>query len=175
MEKSRNEILDKLGIQALNPMQQKFDSCFKEENEIVLLSPTGSGKTLAFLLPIIDALDPNIKEVQALIIAPSRELAIQIEQVIREMGSGFKTNVFYGGRSFSKDQFELNTVPAIVVGTPGRIADHLRRKTFSTDTIKFLVLDEFDKSLEIGFDDDMIDICEKSSLLQLTNQTFLNL
>jgi len=143
---------------------------------VVLLSPTGSGKTLAFLLPIITSLDPTVNEVQALIIAPSRELAIQIEQVIREMGSGYKANVFYGGRSFSKDQLELNTVPTILVGTPGRIADHLRRKTFSTDNIKFLVLDEFDKSLEIGFDDDMIDICEhvptveKKILTSATNE-----
>jgi len=174
--KNQAEILRKLGIKQLNPMQEEMSLAVSATGEIVLLSPTGSGKTLAFLLPIIAALDPNIQEVQALIIAPSRELAIQIEQVIREMGSGYKANVFYGGRSFSKDQMELNTIPSILVGTPGRIADHLRRKTFSHDKIKFLVLDEFDKSLEIGFDDDMIDICEhvpnveKKILTSATNE-----
>ncbi len=174
--KSQAEILNKLGIKQLNPMQEETSLAISATGEIVLLSPTGSGKTLAFLLPIIAELDPHSQEVQALIIAPSRELAIQIEQVIREMGSGYKANVFYGGRSFSKDQQELNTVPSIIVGTPGRIADHLRRNTFGTDKIKFLVLDEFDKSLEIGFDDDMIDICEhvpdveKKILTSATNE-----
>lgn len=175
--KTQKEILSKLGIKALNPMQEEAELAIKAADEVVLLSPTGSGKTLAFLLPIIAALDSKVTEVQALIIAPSRELAIQIEQVVREMGSGYKTNVFYGGRNFSKDQMELNTTPSIIVGTPGRIADHLRRKTFSTDKIRFLVLDEFDKSLEIGFDEDMIDICEhvpeveKKILTSATNKS----
>lgn len=157
-------------------MQQEAGYAIGAANEVVLLSPTGTGKTLAFLLPIIEALNPKVKEVQALIIAPSRELAIQIEQVIREMGSGYKANVFYGGRNFSKDMQELNTTPVILVGTPGRIADHLRRETFNSEHIKILVLDEFDKSLEIGFDDDMIDICEhlpkveKKILTSATNE-----
>ena len=175
--KTQKEILNKLGIKELNPMQEEADLAIQAADEVVLLSPTGSGKTLAFLLPIIAALNPKETQVQALIIAPSRELAIQIEQVIREMGSGYKTNVFYGGRNFSKDQLELNTTPSIIVGTPGRVADHLRRNTFAADKIKFLVLDEFDKSLEIGFDDDMIDICEhipeveKKILTSATNKS----
>lgn len=114
---------------------------------------------MSFLLPIIDELDPLGLEVQALIVAPSRELAIQIEQVLREMGSGFKTSVVYGGRLFSKDKMDLKHRPAILVGTPGRISDHIRRNTFSTSNIKTLVLDEFDKSLEVGFETEMTDIC----------------
>ena len=174
--KNQAQILSKLGIEQLNSMQEETQLAIEASNEVVLLSPTGSGKTLGFLLPIIASLDPKIQQVQALVIAPSRELAIQIEQVIREMGSGYKANVFYGGRSFSKDIQELNTTPTIIVGTPGRIADHLRRKTFDIENIKFLVLDEFDKSLEIGFDDDMIDICEnvpdveKKILTSATNE-----
>lgn len=177
--KDQAAILSKLGIEALNSMQEEASLAIQASKEVILLSPTGTGKTLAFLLPIIASLNPDIKKVQALIIAPSRELAIQIEQVIREMGSGYKANVFYGGRYFSKDMQELNTVPSILIGTPGRIADHLRRQTFEFDEIKFLVLDEFDKSLEIGFDDDMIDICEhipdveKKILTSATNEPLI--
>ncbi len=156
--KEQQHILDKLSIEKLNEMQQEAEIAINSNNNIVLLSPTGTGKTLAFLLPIIKALDADCAEVQALIIVPSRELAIQIEQVTREMGTGFKSNAVYGGRPFSKDKIELNHLPAILIGTPGRIADHLRRGTFSTQNISTLVLDEFDKSLEIGFEEEMKEI-----------------
>ena len=105
--------------------------------------------------PIIAELEPECKEIQALIVAPSRELAIQIEQVLREMGSGYKTAIVYGGRLFFKDKINLKHPPAILVGTPGRISDHIRRNTFTTKEIKTLVLDEFDKSLEVGFETEM--------------------
>ncbi|MEZ5044255.1 MAG: DEAD/DEAH box helicase [Saprospiraceae bacterium] len=156
--KNQKEILGKLGIEKLNPMQEEAQLAIHSCPEVVLLSPTGTGKTLAFLLPIIAELDSEIEAVQALIIAPSRELAIQIEQVTREMGAGYKTNVVYGGRSFSKDVVDLKHPPAILIGTPGRVADHLRRQTISTDHIRVLVLDEFDKSLEIGFESEMSEI-----------------
>ncbi len=158
--KDQVAILNKLGIEQLNPMQLEAEKVIPANSEVVLLSPTGTGKTLAFLLPIIATLDPTLTEVQALIVVPSRELAIQIEQVIREMGSGYKTNAVYGGRSGSKDKIEIKHRPAILVGTPGRIADHIRRENFSTEHIKSLVLDEFDKSLEIGFDNEMTEILE---------------
>ncbi len=157
--KNREAILAKLGIEALNPMQIEAIETIHANDEIVLLSPTGTGKTLAFLLPIIAELDPENPEVQVLILVPSRELAIQIEQVIREMGTGFKTNAVYGGRASSKDRVELKHRPAILIGTPGRIADHLRRETIGVGAIKTLVLDEFDKSLEIGFEGEMSEIC----------------
>ncbi len=156
--KNQKEILQKLGIKELNPMQVEAFNTIVAQPEIILLSPTGTGKTLAFLLPILSQLDPNSIEVQAIILAPSRELAIQIENVARQMGSGFKTNAVYGGRLFTKDKQELKHRPAILVGTPGRIADHLRRESFDTQEIKTIVLDEFDKSLEIGFLDDMSEI-----------------
>lgn len=156
--KEQHHILDKLSIGKLNEMQTAAEIAINSNNNIVLLSPTGTGKTLAFLLPIIKALDADCAEIQVLILAPSRELAIQIEQVTREMGTGFKTNAVYGGRPFSKDKIELNHLPAILIGTPGRIADHLRRGTFSTQNITTLVLDEFDKSLEIGFEEEMKEI-----------------
>ena len=151
-------MLAKLGIDKLNPMQEEARAIIHASSELVLLSPTGSGKTLAFLLPIIAELDSNCSEVQALIIVPSRELAIQIEQVIRNIGSGYKVNAAYGGQSFNQDTINIKHRPALLVGTPGRIADHLRRHTFGTEDIKVLVLDEFDKSLEIGFEKEMKNI-----------------
>lgn len=156
--KNQTNILEKLSIEKLNPMQEEAQAAILSNPEIVLLSPTGTGKTLAYLLPLISELDISCSEVQALIVVPSRELAIQIEQVIREMGSGFKANAVYGGRSGSKDKSEIKHRPAILIGTPGRIADHLRRDNFSSELIKTLVLDEFDKSLEIGFENEMNDI-----------------
>ncbi len=156
--KSQKEILQKLGINKLNPMQEEANLAISSYSDVVILSPTGSGKTLSFLLPLINELDAKCTEVQTIIITPSRELAIQIEQVTKELGSGFKTNVVYGGRSFSKDLIDLKHKPAILIGTPGRITDHLRRKTFSTKNINYLVLDEFDKSLEIGFENEMREI-----------------
>lgn len=159
-KKNQKAILDKLGIEQLNPMQQDAKLAIHSAAEVVVLSPTGTGKTLAFLLPVIHELDKNVSEVQVVILAPSRELAIQIEQVTREMGTGYKINAAYGGTSFSKDKIALKTPPSILIGTPGRIADHLRRKTFNTAHVKTLVLDEFDKSLEVGFEDEMKEIIE---------------
>ncbi|MDB4107453.1 DEAD/DEAH box helicase [Bacteroidia bacterium] len=158
--KTQAQILEKLGITKLNPMQEEAQSIISKNDGTVLLSPTGTGKTLAFLLPLIATLDAQIEEIQALIIAPTRELAIQIEQVIRDMGTGYKTNVVYGGRSGSQDRRDIITRPAILVGTPGRVADHLRRQAFDPSFISTLVLDEFDKSLEIGFEGEMIEILD---------------
>ncbi|MEO9964486.1 MAG: DEAD/DEAH box helicase [Reichenbachiella sp.] len=158
--KDQEAILKKLGIEQLNPMQVAAHEAIANNKEVVLLSPTGTGKTLAFLLPVLAGLDPNSDQVQVLILVPSRELAIQIEQVVREMGSGYKTNAVYGGRAGSKDKIDLKHAPAILIGTPGRIADHMRRETIHTDSIKTLILDEFDKSLEVGFEPEMMDILD---------------
>lgn len=159
-QKSQAEILSKLGIEQLNPMQLAAQKAIETSKEVILLSPTGTGKTLAFLLPLIQQLDATVEEIQLLIIVPSRELAIQIEQVMREMGTGYKVNAVYGGRAGSKDRIEIKHRPAVLVGTPGRVADHLRREAFDTSFIKTLVLDEFDKSLEIGFESEMRDILQ---------------
>jgi len=153
-------MLKKFDIEALNPMQIDAKKAIQSKADVVLLSPTGTGKTLAFLLPLIETLDTNCKEIQLLVLVPSRELAQQIEQVTRKMGSGFKVNAVYGGRAGSLDRIDLRTKPAILIGTPGRVADRLRRDNFSTNHIKTLVLDEFDKSLEIGFEQEMIEIID---------------
>lgn len=156
--KEQQEILEKLNIFQLNEMQEESLSVIKNTTNTVILSPTGTGKTLAFLLPLIERLDPECNDVQALILVPSRELAIQIEQVIRNMGTGYKVNAVYGGRAMSKDKIELKHTPAIIVGTPGRMSDHFLQERFSTKGIKTLVLDEFDKSLEIGFENEMKEV-----------------
>ncbi|MBK5212832.1 MAG: DEAD/DEAH box helicase [Flavobacteriaceae bacterium] len=156
--KDRQDILAKLNIEALNPMQEEAIAVIEKTANTILLSPTGTGKTLAFLLPILKNLDADNTEVQALIVVPTRELAIQIEQVVRNMGSGFKVNAVYGGRAKSKDKIELKHMPAILVGTPGRILDHFDDGRFSKASINTLVLDEYDKSLEIGFESEMSEI-----------------
>ncbi len=153
-------ILNKFEITALNQMQEKASKTIRNKSDIVLLSPTGTGKTLAFLLPLIETLDKNCEEIQILILVPSRELAQQIEQVARQMGSGFKVNAVYGGRSGALDKIDLKHRPAILIGTPGRVADRLRRDKFPLEFITTLVLDEFDKSLEIGFEKEMAEIIE---------------
>lgn len=158
--KDQQAILEKLGIEQLNPMQLEAHKAIAAKDELILISPTGTGKTLAFLLPLIELLDPSLDEVQALILVPSRELAIQIEQVARDMGSGFKINAIYGGRAGYKDKKDLRHPPAILVGTPGRIADHIERENISTRYIEALILDEFDKSLETGFEVQMRAIME---------------
>jgi len=164
--KTQKELLAKLSITTLNQMQEEVVLAISSTPNTVLLSPTGTGKTVAFLLPTIGALDPECTEVQLLILVPSRELAIQIEQVIRQMGSGYKANAIYGGRPISKDKIDLAHTPSIIIGTPGRVADHLRRETFVTSSIKTLVLDEFDKSLEVGFEIQMREILEHLQVLE---------
>lgn len=151
-------MLRKLGVEQLNSMQEEAGKIIRSSKNTVLLSPTGTGKTLAFLLPILAELNPQLEQVQALIIVPARELAIQIEQVLRDMGTGYKVNAVYGGQAVSKDKIYIKHPPAILVGTAGRLADHLRRGTVNPKFIKHLVLDEFDKSLEIGFEEQMKEI-----------------
>ena len=161
--KNKNAILSKLKINQLNPMQEEASLAIYSAKDVFILSPTGSGKTLAFLLPLISLLEKNENQLQSLILVPTRELAIQIEQVIREMGAGYKANAFYGGRAFTKDRQDLNHTPSILIGTPGRIADHIRRNTIDVSNLKSLVLDEFDKSLEIGFEDEMSEIIKATN------------
>ena len=149
------KILEKLKIDSLNEMQLTSLEAAEKECDLILFSPTGSGKTLGFLLPVLKKLDPSIKGVQALILVPSRELALQIEQVFKQMGTGFKVNCCYGGHPIKTECDNLSEPPAVLVGTPGRINYHLKSNNFQTDTIQTLVLDEFDKALEFGFQEDM--------------------
>jgi ATP-dependent RNA helicase DeaD len=160
-----NNILLNLGIENLNEMQEVAQSTILNDNNVLLLSPTGSGKTLAFLLPIFEILQEEISTVQCLILVPSRELGLQIEKVWKKMGTHFKVNVCYGGHSIETEIKNLSNPPAVLIGTPGRIADHIDRGTFKTDTVQTLILDEFDKSLQLGFHEEMSFIIGKLSKL----------
>ncbi len=130
---------------------------------LMLLAPTGSGKTLAFLIPLVNQLRQQAKGVQALIVAPSRELALQIEQVFRAMKTSYKVSCCYGGHSMKIEQSSLSEAPAVIIGTPGRLADHVARKSFDPRTVMMVVLDEFDKSLQMGFQDQLSVIFESLS------------
>lgn len=147
--------LKNLQIASLNKMQLATLEAAKQPNDLILLSPTGSGKTLGFLLPLLSTLSAQKVGVQTLILAPSRELALQIEQVFRSMGTGFKVNCCYGGHSTKVEKNNLEHPPAVLIGTPGRIAFHIRNSSFDVNTVSTLVLDEFDKALEFGFQEDM--------------------
>jgi len=148
-------ILSSLGFEKLNEIQQASLEANAKNDNIVLLSATGSGKTLAFLLPVLERLNPEINNVQALIIVPSRELAIQIDDVFRKMQSGFKVTLCYGGHKRETEENNLKEAPSLIIGTAGRLADHIRRNNFDLDNITTLVLDEFDKSMELGFTDEL--------------------
>ncbi len=150
------EILDKLKIEQLNPMQEAAIDSWKEGKDLILLSPTGSGKTLAYLLPLVQMLNPHERGVQAVVLVPSRELALQIEQVFKSMGTDFKILSCYGGRPAMDEHRTMKGIqPSIIVGTPGRMNDHLSKQNFDASTVKKLVIDEFDKCLEFGFQDEM--------------------
>ncbi|MCB8999020.1 MAG: DEAD/DEAH box helicase [Bacteroidales bacterium] len=164
MKKSRKYILpvlSKMGIENLTPMQDDMIDNWDDIKDIILLSPTGSGKTLAFLLPLLISLDPDIQQIQAIILCPSRELALQIESVFRNMGTDFKVNSAYGGHSKRTELNNFSSPPAVLTGTPGRIMDHIKSASFDVSHVKTLILDEFDKSLELGFKDEMSFIISK--------------
>jgi len=144
-------VLQAIGIDALNEMQEAALEAIEKNDNVIIHSATGSGKTLAFLLPILRLIDESKKNTQALIIVPSRELAIQIESVFRSMRTGLKVTCCYGGHKREIEENNLLQPPALLIGTPGRLADHIRRNNVTVDAIETLVLDEFDKSLELGF------------------------
>ena len=151
------QILNKLRITALNEMQQHAAEAIKgSDGDVVLLSPTGSGKTLAYLLPLIQLIDNTSDDIQALVITPGRELSLQSDQVLKSMGCGLRSTACYGGRAAMEEHKVLKEVrPQIVFGTPGRLNDHLDKNNISHYHIRYLVIDEFDKCLEMGFQAEM--------------------
>ncbi len=147
--------LERLGISEINEMQRRAMATASESKEIILVSPTGTGKTVAFTLPMLKWLNPAARRVQAIIIAPSRELVIQIAGVIRELATGYKVTALYGGHNVEDEVNTLSVTPDIVIATPGRLLDHLKRDNLNPSSTRILILDEYDKSLELGFEDDM--------------------
>jgi superfamily II DNA/RNA helicase len=138
------------------------------DKSVLLLAPTGSGKTLAFLMPVLQLLEQGKTKVQCLILSPTRELTLQIESVWKKMGTGYKVNSCYGGHAMAVEVQNLSEAPALLIGTPGRIADHITRDTFALDGIHILILDEFDKALEMGFQEQMEFIINRLTKLKKT-------
>lgn len=154
-----DEILSRLHIERLNEMQQAAIRAFGGGDDVILLSPTGSGKTLAYLLPLLSFLKPGVKGVQAVVLVPSRELALQIDQVFRAMGTEYNVMSCYGGRpAMDEHRVMKNVNPAVIIGTPGRMNDHLRKANFDASAVRLLVIDEFDKCLEFGFQEEMASV-----------------
>lgn len=148
-------VKEKLGIEALNPMQRKMMDTAAEARDIILLSPTGSGKTLAFILPVLKMLKPASGRVQVVVIAPTRELVIQIASIFRSIAAGYKVTPLYGGHKVEDEVNSLAAGTDIVVATPGRLLDHINRRNIDVLPTRIAVLDEFDKSLELGFEKEM--------------------
>ncbi len=171
------KILSHFNISELNEMQKASLVAVSQAKDITLISPTGSGKTLAFLLPLLPLLRDEIPNVQALILVPSRELGLQIEKVFKQMGTSFKVNCFYGGHSVRIEENSLTEPAAVLIGTPGRIAHHIRTKSLDLRKVHTLILDEFDKSLEFGFKDEMsfiISTCAQLKKRILTSATAID-
>lgn len=151
---SQKEILNNLGYTALNKMQEATIEASSNSDNLLLIAPTGSGKTAAYLMSMINKLK-DIEGVQAMILAPTRELVLQIESVLKQMKLPYKINVAYGGHKFSIERNNFSNPPTILVGTPGRMEDHIHRRTLDLRKLTCLIFDEFDKSLEFGFSDQM--------------------
>ena len=163
-----DRILGKLGISELNDMQKEAtQAVLRTNNDVVILSPTGSGKTLAYLLPLVQLIDASVPTVQAVVIVPGRELALQSATVLKDMGCGLRACACYGGRAAMDEHRVLRQVqPHIVFATPGRLLDHIEKENILTTGIRYLVIDEFDKCLEMGFLNEMNAIISRLSNVQ---------
>lgn len=170
-----SNIASRLAIGELNPMQRRMAQ-LPTSGTAILISPTGSGKTIAFAIPLLKSLGPADGKVRAVVMAPSRELVMQIFEVIRPIATGLKTVAFYGGHPMQEEVNSLAVTPDIIVATPGRLLDHIKRGQVDLSGVRTLVLDEYDKALELGFTDEMKRVCKKLtsvSLIILTSATVL--
>ncbi len=155
-------VKERMGIEALNDMQrQALDAWKAGGGDLILYSPTGTGKTLAFALCILQALKPPMQQLQAVILAPSRELVMQTAEVLRTLATGYKVTPCYGGHAVADERASLAVTPDVIVATPGRLLDHQRRGHIDLSGARLLVLDEMDKSLELGFEDEMRQLLKK--------------
>lgn len=150
----------KAGWNSLMPVQSRALPYLLEGRDLMVQSRTGSGKTGTYLLPLMARLNPAMPAVQALILVPTRELAVQVEQEAKTLfkGSGFTVAAVYGGVGYGKQMDALRQGVSVVVGTPGRVLDHLLRRTLNLDHISALIFDEADRMLSIGFYPDMKEI-----------------
>ena len=149
-------VKERMGIDALNDMQRQALDVWKTGGgDLVLYSPTGTGKTLAFALCLLQVLKPPMQQLQAVVLAPSRELVMQTAEILRSLADGYKVTACYGGHAVADEKSSLSVTPDIIVATPGRLLDHHKRGHIDLRETRLLVLDEMDKALELGFEDEM--------------------
>ena len=156
--------LDKKGFTQATPIQGGAIPYFMDWKDVVAKAPTGTGKTFAFGIPMVEHIDPASDAVQGLILAPTRELAIQIRDELRDLCAfreGVRTVCLYGGQPIEKQLTQLKSRPQIVVATPGRLMDHMKRRTVKLDKVQTVVLDEADRMLDMGFIQDVTRILDK--------------
>ena len=156
--------IEKKGYVQATPVQSGAIPYFMEGRDVIAKAPTGTGKTFAFGIPMVEHVDPEQKEVQGLVLAPTRELAIQIQEELRdlcEFKEGVQTVVLYGGAPIEKQIKQLKDRPQIVVATPGRLMDHMKRRTIRLDKVETVVLDEADRMLDMGFIRDVTRILDQ--------------
>ena len=168
-----NSRVSLLGFESLNPMQKEAIKSFSQDRDLILLSETGSGKSLAFLLPLCAQLK-TASGGSGIIIVPARELALQIKSVFDSLKSGLRGVCCYGGNDISKETKQLQAGYDLIIATPGRLLDHLDKKTIDPSRFEIMVLDEFDKSLELGFTEEMekiVNLLDKVSKKILTSAT----
>lgn len=159
---SQRYALDKLSISSLTAMQEEALAACRQHHDVILLSPTGTGKTLAYLLPLIERMQTGVAGVQAIVIVPSRELALQIDTVWRSMALPWKAMSVYGGRAAMDEHRSMKGIaPSVIIGTPGRLNDHIGKNNIDARSVTTLVIDEFDKCLELGFQGEMQQVIEQ--------------
>ena len=156
--------IDKKGYVQVTPVQAGAIPYFMEWKDVIAKAPTGTGKTFAFGIPMVEHIDPASEDVQALVLAPTRELAVQIQEELRdlcEFKEGVRTVCLYGGAPIDKQINTLKKRPQIVVATPGRLMDHMKRRTVKLDKVQTVVLDEADRMLDMGFVRDVTRILDQ--------------
>ncbi len=156
--------LQKKGYERATPVQSGAIPYFMEGRDVIAKAPTGTGKTFAFGIPMVEHTDPECGDVTGLVLAPTRELAIQIQEELQdlcEFKEGVKTVVLYGGAPIEKQIKRLKEHPQIVVATPGRLMDHMKRRTIRLDRVETVVLDEADRMLDMGFIRDVTRILDQ--------------
>src|ERR1700749_207724 len=157
--------IDKLGFEQASPIQADAIPTLLLGSDVVGQSQTGSGKTAAFAIPAIEKTDPAQRAVQVLILCPTRELAVQVSEEVHKLAlfkKGINALPIYGGQSYERQFYGLKQGAQIVIGTPGRLMDHMRRGTLRLDTVKLAILDEADVMLNMGFREDIETILQSA-------------
>ena len=152
-----------MGFEEASPIQSKAIPVIMSGKDVIGQAQTGTGKTAAFGIPLLEKIDPKNKKLQAIVLCPTRELAIQVAEEIRNLAKymhGIKVLPIYGGQEIVKQIRSLKSGTQLVIGTPGRVMDHMRRKTMKMDHVHTIVLDEADEMLNMGFREDIETILE---------------